>query len=214
MDYSKGKASIDLIWRNTKNDGPGVDINGNDGTIAFPHKNSLDAGLTFGLGDNTAVQYRNFGAKSQPLTYMATDGSTFNQTLKLTTNEFNVLYKLDKNVAAFVGLVRAQTDYSASTSTPTASVSNSMDASATKTLSQLGIVASTVIADKTTLWGSVAVGSSSLTDWEIGASYGFAPNLEFDIDYREIKLDSGIADADSFNTAKAKGLGFGVTYKF
>jgi len=101
-DYSQGKASIDLTWRNTQNT---LSYGGysND----FNKKYNLDGMLTFGLGNNFAVQYRRFAPiSSDTIPAMSTDTGT----LKFTTNEFNVLSKLNKKFSALVGFVNAKWD--------------------------------------------------------------------------------------------------------
>lgn len=120
--------------------------------------------------------------------------------LKLETNEINALYKLDKNIAAFAGYVTAKAgnDYAGLFTV----------SSRTKKLWQAGVVGSAPLGGKTTLWGSAAAGRD-LASWEVGVGYAFTPSFEFNVNYREVKAD----DLDGMNV-KAKGLGFGVTFKF
>jgi predicted porin len=164
-------------------------------TLDFDSKSNFDGSITVGLGNNFALQYRNFEPKSADTRF-----SGIITTGKIATNEFNVLYKLDKNVAAFAGYASAK-----GTMEIFGYGSTSSD---TKNLWQVGLVGSTAIADKTTLWGSVAAGSN-LTNWEVGVSYAFTPNLELNVNYREVKVDD-LQGVD----VKAKGLGLGVTFKF
>ncbi|BBB91099.1 MAG TPA: outer membrane beta-barrel protein [Methylomusa anaerophila] len=194
-DYSQGKASVDLTWRNTEN-------SISDVTIAFPpydKKYNLDAGITLGLGNNFAVQYRNFEPESAS-TGFVWFGVTYPDTAKFTFNEYNLLYKLDKNISVFTGLVTAKGKnvYAGS--------------SDTKNFWQFGVVGSAPIADKTTLWGSMGTGAD-LFNWEAGVSYEFSPGWEFNVNYRTIqskKLHWPPYPTD----LNAEGLGFGVTYKF
>jgi len=71
-----------------------------------------------------------------------------------------------------------------------------------------------VIADKTTLWGSAAAGKD-LTNYEVGIGYEFRPNWEFNVNYRDfnVKNFSVQSQGGGFDL-KAKGLGYGITYKF
>lgn len=182
MDYSQGKGSIDLTWRNAENSADGY---------SFEKKGNLDAAVTVGLGNKFAFQYRNFEPKSK-------DSYAYGSNLKFALNEFNVLYKLDKNVAAFAGYVTTKATYN----------DWYYSDSRSKNMWQVGVVGSTQIAPKTTLWGSVAAGNNSLSNWEVGVGYAFASNMEFNVNYREIKAN--VEDTDF----KTKGLGFGLTYKF
>ncbi|MDR3588577.1 MAG: hypothetical protein P4N41_02850 [Negativicutes bacterium] len=203
MDFSAGKGSIDLTYRNSENSG---NIDGS--SMTFDKKYNLDGAITIGLGNKFAFQYRNFEPKSDDTLlgygYVRDTRLPLKVNSKIAFNEFNVLYKVDKNVAAFAGLLTAKGTLNF-LSGPSLSTN-------TKNLWQVGLVGSTSIADKTTLWGSVGVGSN-LTNWEVGVSYAFAPSWEFNVNYREIeakKLSYSGYDVD----AKSKGLGLGLTYKF
>ncbi len=190
MDFSQGKGSIDLTMRNTENSIEGE---------GFEKDYNFDGAATFGLGNKWAVQYRYFQPESD---------KTFGVvTLKLATNEFNVLYKLDKNLAAFAGYANAKGTLSAS-AVSEERVTGDSASSSTKDLWQLGLIGSTALGDKTTLWASVGAGSD-LTNWEAGIGYAFTPKCEFNVSYREFKVN----DLDGVDV-KAKGLGFGVTFKY
>ena len=212
MDYSSGKASIDLTLRNTENSGPQVNavgtfVNG----LSYPKKSNLDAAVTFGLGNNFAFEYRNFEPTSKNFSLYnvgGLPGVNVYQNLKLATNEFNVLYKVDKNVAAFAGYMTTKATWSASANSPLITFPHGPTLSDSQNLYQIGVVGSSVIAPKTTLWGSVAVGNHSLTNWEVGVGYEFATNLEFNVNYREIKANV------QNNDFKTNGLGYGITLKF
>jgi len=195
-DYSAGKASIDLTWRDTLNTASAPNH-----SYDFNKKHNLDGSVTFGLGSNFAAQYRHFEPKS------ADTATSFNSYRggyeQPKTNEFNLLYKLDKNIAVLAGWVNGQgyqKDVLGSSSTQN------------KEFWQLGIVAT--IAPKTTVWGSIAAGSD-LTNCEVGLSYEFCPSWEFNVSYRELDL-KGIANVSGTTNwdLKAKGLGYGVTYKY
>jgi len=198
-DYSQGEGSIDLTWRNTQNT-----ISFLNYSYDFNKKYNLDGMLTFGLGNNFAIQYRRFAPISSDTIPAGSDTGT----LKLTTNEFNVLYKLNKQFSALVGFVNAKGDAKDNTNPSGGNIIN------TKNLWQVGVVGSTAIADKTTLWGSAAVGKD-LTNYEIGIGYEFSPNWEFNVNYRDVNVkDMNISSASYGIELKAKGLGYGITYKF
>ncbi|MBP2650978.1 MAG: hypothetical protein H6Q74_1803 [Firmicutes bacterium] len=195
MDFSQGKGSIDINWRNTENS-----ITNSDYAQDFSKKYNFDGTITYGLGNNFALQYRNFVPESKTTSIYGYD-----VTAKLRTNEYNLLYKLDKNVAVLAGVVNAKGELNFENYGGTASTD-------TKNYWQVGVVASTNIATNTTLWGSVAAGKN-LTNYEIGIGYQFAPSWEFNVNYRDLKLKNFTAD-DVTPDIQAKGLGLGVTYKF
>jgi len=186
MDFSQGKGSIDLTWRNTENSASGD---------SFEKKYNLDGAITFGLGNKWAFQYRNFEPKSDNTRIEDDD-----LTLKLATNEFNLLYKLDKNVAAFAGYVTMKGTMTL--------VGGESDSSDTKKMWQGGVMATAPLGEKLNLWGMVGAGNN-LTNWEAGMGYAFSPNAELNVNYRMIKVDE-LSGAN----VKAKGLGFGLTFKW
>lgn len=208
-DYSAGKGSIDLTWRNTTNSGTaagaGLAVNGDSSS-----KYNLDGALTFGLNNNFAFQFRTFSPESKD-TLISGGGGMTNKS-KYSADEYNVLYKVDKNVAVFTGLVNAKGRLTFSN--PTLNFSTK-----SKNLWQIGLIGSSPIADRTTLWASVAARNSNMVNWEIGASYGFAPNLELNVNYRQFKANDftgylSNGSAVNVSEVKSRGLGFGVTYKF
>lgn len=195
-DYSLGKASVDITYRNTQ-------FTGKDSTGSqdYDSKYNLDFGTTIGLGKDFAFQYNNYNAKSKDTSISGIPG--YKVTYK--SQEFNVLYKLQKNVAVYTGINQV----SGSFTTPT----NDYD---TKTYDrwQLGLVGTTKLADKLTGYATVAAGDK-ITKWGVGVGYEFAPHMEFNVDYTSIKADDvEFSDVNYKSDNTAKGLGFGVTYKF
>ena len=163
----------------------------------------MEFGITTGLGNNFALQYSNFNGKSKNTTLDDGAGGTYDVQGTLKVQEFNVLYKLDKNVSAFAGLVKVKGEVTDSGITTTSSGKNKV---------QFGLIGSTKLGDKTTAYAQVGF-ASSYTNWKIGVSQEIAPNLELNLDYRSIsakKLNFAGTDTD----ITSKGLGLGVTYKF
>lgn len=188
-DYSEGKTAIDvhfypsLSYHLTNN-------NGYDRSPAGTGDN-FDWGVTTGLGNKFALQFRQFNPETE----------VFNggERVKTKNQEFNVLYQLNEGISAFAGYHQSQfIDYP--------------DSSDKKNTAQIGLTGSTKIADKTHLFGTVGVGSG-LTNYEIGVAYNLDPRLEFNLLYRDKKVEDvryGNIKAD----ADFKGVGYGVTYKF
>lgn len=184
-DYSQGKTAIDLNWRNTEVKGE---------SVTFDKKYNIDWGITSGLGNDWAIQYRQFNPKSD-----ATEIAGSFHKAKLKTQEFNVLRKLDGNVSAYTGVMKTKGELDGGSSS-------------SKNKWQLGITGSTQLADKMTAYASLGAGKD-LTTWQIGVAYEVAPNVDFNLDYRQIKADKLDFDGEKVD-GKAKGLGFGITYKF
>jgi len=206
-DYSAGKTSIDLTWRNS-------DIHGKapDGDTSLDKKYNLDWGITTGLGNNFAIQYNGYNAKSKDTVEYSNAFETESMNIKLKTQELNVLYKLDKNISVYAGLVRLKATVNQNEEVSGVNTSSSFS-SDNKNKLQIGLVGSTKIADKTTAYASVGV-ASDFTNWKVGLAQEIAPNVEFNVDYRRLKAKKigidNVGDAD----ITAKGVGFGVTCKF
>jgi predicted porin len=199
-DYSAGKTSVDLTWRQSS-----LDANSQGATDALSKKGNMEFGITTGLGNNFALQYTNANSKSKDTDLPDGAGGTYRENGSLKMQEFNVLYKLDKNVSAYVGMVNLK---------GTINDEGSGTASGSKNKLQFGVMGSTKLADKTTAYAQVGV-ASSFTNWKIGISQEVAPNLELSIDYRrtqakKMSFDNGLGDVDM----TAKGIGVGLSYKF
>lgn len=199
-DYSTGKTSVDLTWRQSD-----VTVKGPDYSDSLGKKGNMEFGITSGLGNNLAIQYNGFNAKSKNTALDDGAGGTYDAQGTLKVQEFNVLYKLDKNVSAFAGLVKVKGEI---TDTGITTTSNS------KNKVQFGLIGSTKLAEKTTAYAQVGV-ASDFTNWKVGVSQEIAPNLELNVDYHRIQakklsFNGGLGDVD----VTAKGLGVGISYKF
>lgn len=210
-DYSPGKTVIDLNFRNADVDANASSDGNNVLSQTFGKKSNIDWGITTGLGNKIALQYNGYDAKSKDAV-MYSDGTETNaMNFALKTQEFNVLYQLDKNVSVYTGIVKTQGSYNQNDTydgitTSTGSSTNR------KNKIQFGLVGSTKLADKTTAYAQIGV-ASDFTNWKIGVSQEIAPNLDFNVDYRRIQvknLDNSGTNVD----ITAKGFGFGVSYKF
>lgn len=159
-DYSQGKVSIDYAFR------PNLDLDWSSKGTLDGKSGNHDLGITIGLGNNFAFQFQNQTADSK--SYYFSDPSTpFTANTETNANQFNLLYKLDNNVSAFVGYVNAKTD---------------VKLSGSETISgkrvngwQVGLVASTPLAEKLTGYGSVGFGSK-IENFEIGLGYALSKN--------------------------------------
>ena len=207
-DYSAGKTAIDLTWRS-------ADINGdNQGDNAdFGNKKGLDWGITTGLGNNFALQYSGYNVKSKEAVLYQDATETFSMKSQLKTQEINVLYRLNDNLSAYTGLVRLSGNNSVKDVLNNVATEQSFDMN-TKNKIQIGLVGSTKIAEKTTAYVQVGL-ASDYTNWKIGLSQEFAPNLELNVDYRRLEAKNlNYVGTNNSIDATIKGVGFGVTYKF
>ena len=203
-DYSQGHYSLDLTVRNTdsssvfKTSAYTIDYN------VFDKKTNLDTMFTLGLGGKFAAQYNYFAPKSESLSSF-TNGE---YRLQNKVQQINVLYKLNKNVAASFGYASVGTGFLFKND------SYNSDTIYTKSCLTIGILGTTTIAPKINLWGSF-IGGKSLTDYKIGIGYAIQPNLDLNVDYRHIKIRDINCNFDgTTSNGNSKGLGLGLTYKY
>ncbi len=205
-DYSAGKTAVDITWfprMHMTDQYTDQMLSLNNGIDTADGKNgNFDWGLTTGLGGNWAFQYRQFNPETA-------DYTTFGrvQRFGIKSQEFNVLYKIDKGVAAFVGWYQTSYSYDSVNANTTAS---------NKNVAQAGLVGTAQIAAKTRLYGVVGVGKD-LVNYEVGVAYEIAKGLDFNLVYRYKKVEN--LDDTTFglrykDDVTAKGLGYGITYKF
>jgi hypothetical protein len=201
-DFSQGKVAVDISAR-PSND---FKISDSTGSETYDGKTSWEYGLTVGLGNNLAFQYKNYNPKSKDYNVSGFIGNG-----KLDTQEFNILYKLDKNFTVFTGMNQAKSKYSVS--------GLGEYTGDTKTNWQVGVTGQTAFGDKTTGYATIAAGQDSST-YKIGVSYAIDKNLDFDLfygqnKYNKVKYNSTIASVYGSNADyTVKGIGYGVTYKF
>lgn len=244
MDYSKGSVGFDYTYRpNLSMSGTG-EVSGTithtpemgltstaynstpfslSGSKDFDGSANLDAGVTIGLGNNWAVQYRQYNPKGTILsgswspksnpdgepTLFATESSTryinYNIEGKIRSDEFNVLYKVSPKASAFMGIVRTNTGIKPSFSGMIYGSSFAADIPELKSddrnIFQVGLLGSTHLADKLTGYGIVSFGSSDYRNWQAGLSYEFSPKWEFDVNYRSTKFGKYKIAAGSISTS-------------
>lgn len=200
-DFSQGKVAIDISAR------PSGDIKVSDsiGSETYDAKTNWEYGLTVGLGNKFAFEYKNFNPKSKDYnTILGTANG------KLNTQEFNILYKADDNFTIFTGFNKVKSSYDIA--------GHDLDGDS-KTNWQIGVTGQTKLSDKITGYATVAAGKDS-NAWKIGAAYAIDKNLDFNLFYAENKYDkvkyNNIIAAGFGNDADytIKGMGYGVTYKF
>lgn len=183
-DYTEGSAAVDVKYSLSQ------DIKGESNGLAGKHDldDHLSGGLTYGLGNNLAVQYN------------YTDNKLDFGGDRIIAQELNLLYKLNPNLSAYAGLNRNRY-----------SVNRGYDSSETGV--QIGVIGQTKLSDDLTAWAMLGAGNKR-TAYEIGLGYGITDNLDLNIyyDYNKYKDNENALGRDF--DAKAKGFGMGVTFKF
>ncbi len=198
-DYSAGKVAIDVM--SLPNSSARTDLN----VLLHPidgdgKSGNFDWGLTAGLGNKFALQYRQY------------DPETYNQagdiTYKTSTKQLNLLYQLDKNLSVFAGYHRAV--WRAYRSTPFSETED-------KGSFQGGIIASTKVMDKLTAYTVLGFGSN-VANYELGLSYAVSPNVEVNVEYRDMRVKGMAFKApfagETITNSEFRGIGYGLTFKF
>ncbi len=170
-DYSAGKIAVDITYYPNLN----MEADHSDGgLVKTDGKNKFAFGLTTGLGNRWAIQYKYFSPKG-------VDPIWADRTNRTKTQEFNLLYQLNMNWSVFAGYHSAKYNLSFFDSV--------WSQTHTKGTAQFGLIGSTKIFDKTRLYGSAGFGNR-LTNLEFGLSYEVNPNLEFNLTYGNTDLIS------------------------
>ncbi|MBP2654276.1 MAG: hypothetical protein H6Q73_1845 [Firmicutes bacterium] len=197
-DFSTGKASIDLNVRSCGD----VDVSAESYSYTLDGKNdNFEGALTYGLGNNFAVQYRNTTGDSKTIGYYS---------LKTTSKaqEFNVLYKVNNNLEAFVGWTQAKAGISSYSMKLNGNDVNGY---------QIGVTGFATLSPKVNGYASIAAGNH-ITNYGVGVGYELSKNCEFNIGYKDTKYkDLSIVYAgDSYSgyDYELKGMTYGVTLKF
>jgi opacity protein-like surface antigen len=215
-NYDKGSLALDL---NTSIS-PKAELTIDGISESDDSKERLGAGVSYGLGNKFALQYKFLDNKSKDyLLYEYSDPFDYgNLTLnaKLTGHEINVLYQINPNVSAYVGVTRSTAKVTVTENygpnPGNITDSESLSESQSKNGYQVGLVGQTKLADKLTGWASVSAGNR-VNAYEIGLGYDVAKNTELNLFYREVKYKDFNFD-DTKLDVTTKGLGAGVTFKF
>lgn len=272
MDYSKGSVSFDYTYRPSLDFNAGFNASGVQNYYYFPQYKvaggdgnsngyevysekfningstnfdgsaNIDAGVTIGLGNNWAVQYRQYNPQGaiKPLEICHTFydfvhvDALINSTLKIKSQEFNLMRKLGPKVSAFVGVVNTNAGLDTSVKGEAWTryemggefKGNAELRSQDRNTVHLGLVGVANIAKNLDGYGVVSVGSD-YRNWEAGIAYNFNKNWQLNVSYRDTKFENfqlasgsvATYDYDATGTAKindvtVKGWGFGLTYKF
>ncbi len=191
-DIKKGETAIDIGVISPKEALSGWD---------FPGKSNPDIGITSGLSDRYALQYKYHGLTSKE---HITSNPLTNEHLELNTQELNILYKLSKNTDVFIGVNRLQGD----DIEPIRTLSYE-----TKNTFQYGITSKIPLGNNIDAWGTVATGSDLLS-CELGVSKSLSKNTDLNLYYRYMENKNiNLKHFIPFDF-ESNGFGLGITMKF
>lgn len=174
-DYSTGKVAVDVgfNWSSKFDD--------------ISTKPAMNAGITAGLGNNTAIQYKYDNWQSE------TFGN--NAQLGYQKHQVNLLYQVMPGLSPYVGYRRENGNLNVGGATMTSD----------HNIIQVGVVGQLKLSgDRAKIWGDIAVGNKNRQSYELGAGYEFMRNTDLNVTYQYNNLDG----------VKIKGFTTGVTYKF
>lgn len=144
-------------------------------------------GVTYGLGDKVGIDYK----------YVGHAGDSYDSSLQ--SNQLNLMYQFNPNVAVFAGYVHNR--FKASNDGESAHLSESGY--------QVGVLGTMKIAERTSAWASIG-GGNKITAYEIGVGYDLTHNFDLDLFYNDTKYKGFKADS----SAKTHGVNLGITYHF
>ena len=147
--FTKGQTQIDLGASNVENKTAGV---------SSDKKWNFDGGVTYALGDKTALQYNYQGLNVK-------NGDSDNR-----MHEVNVVQSLGKNVAAYAVWANISGDHFAHDNN----------------ISQVGLVAKAPIGHKLEAYAKGAVGTKDTSLWEAGLGYKVTHDLDLKAGYKQI----------------------------
>ena len=196
-DIAQGKTAIDIGAFNAKDS---MTLMGND--IDFGNKTNINFGVTTGISDKYAVQYKYNSLDSGHYTNAVVDTS-----MKIKTQEFNVLYKLTKNTDAFIGVHK----FSGTLYNHNVNMAADFD---NKNKMQIGVTTTVPLGEKLNAWGTLSAGDN-LISGELGVSHPLNKNTDLNLYYRYTKEKDLTLNGVPYNyDIENNGFGLGVTMKF
>ncbi|WP_196593499.1 outer membrane beta-barrel protein [Pectinatus sottacetonis] len=154
-------------------------------------KNRVFGGATVGLGNNLAVQYKYNDSRLK-----LSDFGDQN----FRTQEYNLRYKLNKNVSLYAGNMHARLGLD----------DNWGDA--TRSFFQAGAQYEAPIAPNMTGWAAAGFGDN-MQHYEAGVGYAFTENVDLDLLYQYTKVNDFQVQNTNMDVT-AKGLYAGLSFKF
>ncbi|BBB92077.1 MAG TPA: outer membrane beta-barrel protein [Methylomusa anaerophila] len=204
-DYSTGKTALDVSFESPKITDDN-DTYGSTGSVNG--KSIVGFGITTGLGNKFALQYKQSSPRTKDVTTdvlnLGGGITSINSHETVDVNEYNLLYQINTNISVLAGVSQVKGKLQGDLS----------DNTNTRGLFQVGFVGSAPVADKTTAYTTAAFGND-LTTWKLGLSYQVDKNWEMDVyygynKYRNLQWQTDSSQSDF----TIKGVGYGISYKF
>lgn len=173
--------------------------------------------MTIGLGNKFAFQWQNQSPKTKKVPFIITDGSSILGTgsgnAKITANQFNILYSLDKRVAAFIGYTQAKNELEGSGTFMGVPFGGTIPGKNVNGW-QAGFTGTFPLSDKFVGYGTLGFGDK-IENIELGIAYQFSKNAELNLFYKSVKYkELQYEDANWKYDLKFSGPGIGLTFKF
>ncbi len=137
-----------------------------------PGKSGYKAGITAGLSNNLAVQYKQGMFKSEDSTILGM--TTFAQSKP---KDFNLLYKVNPNLTFIAGYENTEISY------------GKFVTAASKSALHFGFTGTHKLNDKATLFATL-LGGKDVSLRELGVSYALSKDTTFNVSYAERKVKS------------------------
>ena len=185
QNYEAGKVEVNVGTTLA----PAMATSMNGSTSKSDVKNKIEGGATIGLGHSLALQFKYVDSQQKPT-------NEFN----MRTQEYNLRYKVDKNISVYAGQMHARFG----------AKSSHAEASATRNIFQAGIQYEAPLGKNVTGWAGMGFGSG-MQHYETGIGYAFTKNLDLDLSYQYTQVKDFTNETVD---CTAKGLYAGLSFKF
>ena len=173
--FNKGEFQVDLGASHTK---------AKTEVFSGDAKWNLDAGVTYGFTDKTALQYQYRGLNDKM------NGTSFNNKM----HEVNVVQSLNKNFAVYGGYAHISGD----------------DFIKANNIAQVGLIGKANLGSKVDVYGKVGVGTKKTSTWEAGLGYKVNEDWDVNAGYRYINTKH----IDNDENISFQGPVVGLSYRF
>jgi len=187
-NYDAGKAEVNIGTSAL----PAMSIGGDGAnTTTSGVKHRIYGGATVGLGHKLALQYRYTDSQMKPN----------EEEVNFRTQEYNLRYKVDKNVSIYAGEMHARLGLTGPDS-----------GEISRNIFQVGAQYQAPISKRLVGWGAMGFGSN-MQHYEAGIGYKVADNLDLDLMYQYTEVKDFKTDVGS-DAVTSKGLYAGLSFKF
>lgn len=174
--FQEGQTQLNVGYSN---------IQGEQGKYNTQHKGNVDAGLTYGLNDKTAIQYNYQGLNAKVADHWSSDNRM---------HEVNLVRSLNDNVAVYGGYANIGGDAF----------------NTNKDIAQVGVIAKKQLGNSPVeAYAKGALGTNDTSLWEAGLGYKATKDLDISAGYKQINTANGDDSSVTF-----KGFTAGASYRF